>query len=83
MVKTKCEGIFVIYPLRANQPLKRMNNTTKTFRKTTDSFLTIAAKHNPTSYNPFPCARQAANPSAFIPITNTRISRHKTPHFIA
>ncbi len=29
MVKTKCEGIFVIYPLRANQPLKRMNNTTK------------------------------------------------------
>lgn len=82
MVKTKCEGIFVIYPLRANQPLKRMNNTTKLSAKQQTFFPTITAKHNPTSHNPFPCARQTANPLTFIPIANTRISRHKTPHFI-
>gem|GEM_PF-2226253 len=76
-------GHFCYIPIKSKSTSKKNKKHNKTFRKTTDLFSTIAAKHNPTSHNPFPCARQTANPFTFIPIANTRISRHKTPHFIA
>ena len=72
-------GHFCYIPIKSKSTSKKNEQHNKTFRKTTDLFPTITAKHNPTSYTPFPCARQVANPSAFILLQTHAFRATKRP----